>query len=54
MFDLLGEGIVGEVYSGQFGIVRQRIDDQFKIRSGCGLSGRRHNGNGLFRSEGMD
>ena len=55
MLDLLGEGIIGEVYSGQFGIVCQRIDDQLKVRSGSWLSCRRHNGdgldNGLFRSE---
>ena len=50
MLDLLGEGIVREVYAGQFGIFGQCIDDQLKVRSGNGLSRRRHNGldNGLF------
>ena len=56
MFDLLGEGIVSEIYSGQFCVVGQRIDDQLKARTGLSsqwhIGG--HNDNGLFRSEGMD
>ena len=36
MFDLLGERILGEVYSSQFVVVGQRIDDQLRVRSGCG------------------
>ena len=36
MFDLLGESILGEVYSSQFVVVGQRIDDQLRVRSGCG------------------
>jgi hypothetical protein len=38
MFDLLGERIFGEFYSG---LVRQRIvNDQLKVRRECRLTGR--------------
>jgi hypothetical protein len=53
MFNLLGEGIVGEVYSSQLGVVGQRIDKQLKVSSVCDLSCRPHNGSCSFRQRGI-
>ena len=61
MFDGGGKGIFGEVYSGNFGVVGQGIDDGLdSSRSGgCCLCSRRHEEDGLdglfkfLRSEGM-
>src|SRR5450756_1507650 len=55
MFDGSSKGILGEVYSSNFGVVGQGIDDRLDSRSG----GRRHEEDGLdglfklLRSEGM-
>jgi hypothetical protein len=50
MFDGGSEGILGEVYSSNFGIVGQGIDDGLDSSSGgCCLSSRRHEENGFFR-----
>jgi hypothetical protein len=60
MFDGGSKGILGEVYSSDFGVVGQGIDDRLDSRSGgCCLSSRRHEEDGLdglfklSRSEGM-
>ncbi len=43
MFDGDSKGILGEVYSSNFGVVGQCIDDRLDSRSGgCCLSSRRH------------
>jgi hypothetical protein len=48
MFDGGSKGIVGEVYSSNFGVVGQGIDDRLDGRSGgCCLSSRRHEEDGL-------
>jgi hypothetical protein len=59
MFDGGSKGIVGELYSSNFGVVGQGIDDRLDGKSGgCCLSSRRHEEDcldGLFkflRSEG--
>jgi hypothetical protein len=60
MFDGISKGIVGEVYSSNFGVVGQGIDDRLDGRSGkCCLSSQRHKEDGLdglfkfLGSEGM-
>ena len=60
MFDGGSKGVVGEVYSSNFSVVGQGIDDRLDSRSGgCCLSSRRHEEGGLYgffrflRSEGM-
>ena len=60
MFDGGSKGVVGEVYSSNFSVVGQGIDDRLDSRSGgCCLSSRRHDEGGLdgffrfLRSEGM-
>jgi len=45
MFDGGSKGIVGEVYSSNFGVIGQGIDDRLNGRrglGGCCLSSRRH------------
>ena len=47
MFDGGSKGIVGEVYSGNFGIVCQGIDDRLDgISGGCRWFSRRHEEDG--------
>jgi hypothetical protein len=62
MFDSGSKGILGEVYSSNFGVVGQGIDDRLDTSGrsgGCCLSCRRHEEDGLdglfklLRSEGM-
>ena len=56
MIDGGSKGIIGEVYSSNFGVVGQGIDDRLD-RGGCCLSSRRHNEdgfNGLFRFLGLE
>jgi hypothetical protein len=59
MFDGGSKGILGKVYSSNFGVVGQGIDDRLDSRSGgCCLTSRRHEEDGLdgllklLRSEG--
>ena len=49
MFEHGSEGIVGEFYSGYFGVVGQGIDDQLEVGSRSYLSSR-HEDNGLLGS----
>jgi hypothetical protein len=50
MFDGDSKGILGEVYSSNFSVIRQGIDDRLDRSGGCCLSTRRHDGlNGLLR-----
>jgi hypothetical protein len=57
MFDGGRKGILGEVYSSNFSVVGQGIDNRLDSeRGGCCLSSQRHEEDGLFkflRLEGM-